>query len=449
MDSRDEKMQNQPERSPIELQLANAESGIASAQFELGLVYESGIGVAVNVPESVRWFKAAATNWHPGALYHLGLIFQRDTSLQQGSSTSVEYFQSGAELGDIHCQCALADAFRNGRGISKDEAAAVHWYTKASKQGDAYAMYRLGKMYLYGSGVQRDIATAILFLNSAAQQGHQDAVVALEKAKRFAPSNSKVIPNAEATHSMSQLEIESRAKVAQISGLAQHLFKAEFSNSNNKNERLKSKSNDEIEHLTIVVSEKNKILKVFTRNYSQELQELHDQKDALLSQKKDIFISKNALEIEILDASNRKDLAYASLNHYKSCIDSWYAKSDSNWFGIFGNGGKKLPNHSFFGQSIGDLESYKYDRDCAYSDVQSCRNEIECLIAKKQQLAERVGELKNAVEEIFNKLNNVKSDRTHMYELKKEGHSKSQLQKEISDLEEFIRRIQPNKRETK
>lgn len=227
---------------------------------------------------------------------------------------------------------------------------------------------------------------------------------------------------ADVTHSTMQIEVELRSKIDQIQAQAEHLFNLKIID-------LKV----EVDQLKVIILEKQGILLILTRNYIQELQKLYEQKDALFSQKKDLFSSINAVGDEISDARSRKDLAYESLNYFKRCIESWHAKSDrSPW--LFGNGGKELPKHSLFGQSFGDLDSYKCKRDCAYSEVQSCKSEIERLATKKRQLGERIGVLNNTLDETLKKIIKVKSDRSLMHELKKIGHSKSQLQKILEDL---------------
>ena len=164
---------------------ADAEAGVASAQFDLARAYENGQGITVDIRESIRWLKSAAKNGHTEALFHLGLAFKRGIAVDQDSSTAVECFLKGAEKGNIQCQCALADAYRDGRGVTKDEEAAISWYIKAAEQGSANAQYRLGRMYRYGNGVPRSIETAIQYFSAAASQGHSDAATALEKAKQI------------------------------------------------------------------------------------------------------------------------------------------------------------------------------------------------------------------------------------------------------------------------
>lgn len=188
MEERDEEKQYLLNGVQIGQVFADAEAGVASAQFDLAHAYENGGVLAVDVPEAIRWYKTAAEHLHPGAHYRLGALLHRSISLQD-SKTAVEYFQKGAELGDVECQCALADAYRDGQGVNKDETLALHWYKKASDQGNTYAHYRLGKIYRYGTtGVPRDITLAIQYFAKAAQQGHTGAATALEKAKTYAQS---------------------------------------------------------------------------------------------------------------------------------------------------------------------------------------------------------------------------------------------------------------------
>jgi len=193
MEAMEEKLSLQ-NGAPIGQLFADAEAGLATAQFNLAQAYEAGIGLAVDIPESIRWYKTAAENHHPGALYRVGIALQRGISLEQDSKAAVEYFQKGAELGDIQCQCALADAYRDGRGIDKDGTLAINWYKKASDQGNANAQYRIGKIYRYGTGVPRDNTLAIKYFSAAAEQGHTEAAAALEKAHAYVQSAPQVKP---------------------------------------------------------------------------------------------------------------------------------------------------------------------------------------------------------------------------------------------------------------
>ncbi|MTW22733.1 hypothetical protein [Allochromatium palmeri] len=138
-----------------------------------------------------------------------------------------------------------------------------------------------------------------------------------------------------------------------------------------------------------------------------------------------------------------KKEAYDELNHCKEAIDSWYEKSDRTpW--LFGNAGKELPKHSLFGQSFGDLESYKSDRDDAYNDIQDVKNRIANLKQEQHDLFREIEEIKNQIDQ-------VKSDRSNMYNLKKQYNKKDlkdqldNLQFSIDELSSQVREILKNK----
>lgn len=55
------------ERALIELLRAMAERGDATAQFNLGTMYQEGDGVAQDEAEAARWMRTAAEQGHAGA----------------------------------------------------------------------------------------------------------------------------------------------------------------------------------------------------------------------------------------------------------------------------------------------------------------------------------------------------------------------------------------------
>jgi len=52
-----------------------AEAGDASAQFNLGLMYDLGLGVAEDDGEAVRWYRMAAEQGYAAAQFNLGVIY--------------------------------------------------------------------------------------------------------------------------------------------------------------------------------------------------------------------------------------------------------------------------------------------------------------------------------------------------------------------------------------
>ena len=93
--------------------------GEASAQFNIGIMYDKGQGVAQDYAEAVRWYRKAAAQGNAGAQYNLGVMYGK------------------------------------GQGVAQDYAEAARWYRKAAAQGDDDAQNSLGAMYgkgQYGKG---------------------------------------------------------------------------------------------------------------------------------------------------------------------------------------------------------------------------------------------------------------------------------------------------------
>ena len=60
-----------------------ADQGFVRAQFNLGLSYDGGIGVAREAAEAARWFTRAAVQGDPGAQQSLGVMYANGDGVPQ------------------------------------------------------------------------------------------------------------------------------------------------------------------------------------------------------------------------------------------------------------------------------------------------------------------------------------------------------------------------------
>jgi len=116
-----------------------AEQGDATAQVNLGLMYENGKGVPQDYTEALRWYRVAA------------------------------------EQGDATAQAILAVTYDMGRGVPQDYAEALRWYRMSAERGDANAQYIIAVMYENGRGVLQDYETAHMWFNIAGANGNSQA----------------------------------------------------------------------------------------------------------------------------------------------------------------------------------------------------------------------------------------------------------------------------------
>ncbi|MDP2786498.1 MAG: caspase family protein [Pseudomonadota bacterium] len=117
-----------------------AKQGDAKAQYNLGNMYNEGLGVRKDATEAVKWYRKAAEQGNAEAQYNLGIMYT------------------------------------NGRGVRQDATEAVDWYRKAAEQGNASAQFGLGLFYAEGEGVRQDAAEAVKWYRMAlANPGLDDA----------------------------------------------------------------------------------------------------------------------------------------------------------------------------------------------------------------------------------------------------------------------------------
>ena len=171
-----------PEPDSAEL-LKRAESGDATAQWELGCCYMMGTRVGKDEKEAVKWFIKSAEQGFAKAQALLGGCYERGKGVEKDAKEAVKWYTKAAEQGNEGAQLSLGKCYSDGTGVGKDEKEAVKWYTKAAEQGFAVAQYELGVHYENGTGAGKDEKEAVKWFTKAAEQGNEGAKKALEKLK--------------------------------------------------------------------------------------------------------------------------------------------------------------------------------------------------------------------------------------------------------------------------
>ena len=178
-------------------------------------------------------------------------------------------------------------------------------------------------------------------------------------------------------------------------------------------------------------------LSFFLRNYKEELEFIYTEKEDLYLKKRALYDELSKIKISLSEAFEEKSNAYSDLNNYKNKIDSWYAKSDRTpW--LMGNSGRKIPKNSLFGQNLSELDSYKNYRDSAYKDVQIAKRRIENLKSSQHENQLSIKDIKKRISDLSSQMEQVKKDRSRMYELKKLGYQRKELLAELNKLKTII-----------
>lgn len=197
-----------------------AEKGDAKALFNLGVLYDEGLGVPRD-PEKARQFwekaaerglltathnlalidieqagdddaafesalerlKAAADGGYARSQYALGKLYQYGLGVEKDGDLAIRYFEAAAEAGLARAQYNLGKAYRDGDGVEPDPAKAAEWFRRAAEQGDARAQDHYARRLATGDGVAADPVQGLAFALLAARQGNQEALSLAEELK--------------------------------------------------------------------------------------------------------------------------------------------------------------------------------------------------------------------------------------------------------------------------
>ncbi|UCC55517.1 MAG: sel1 repeat family protein [Gammaproteobacteria bacterium] len=114
---------------------ARAARGDVDNQYDLGNMYEKGIGTRINYQQARDWYEKAAAAGHAGASFNLGLMYHEGAGIGQDNKTAYAWFRDAAGKGSTPAQYYLGKLYAAGTGVNKDYAAALEWYSKAAAGG--------------------------------------------------------------------------------------------------------------------------------------------------------------------------------------------------------------------------------------------------------------------------------------------------------------------------
>ena len=87
-------------QTAFKLLLPLAEQGDAKAQFNLGLMYETGRGVKQDDFEAVKWYRQAAKQGEKRAQFNLGVRYFNGNGVRQDDEQAKEWFGKACDNGD-------------------------------------------------------------------------------------------------------------------------------------------------------------------------------------------------------------------------------------------------------------------------------------------------------------------------------------------------------------
>lgn len=121
--------------------LSRAEAGNPAAQFE---VAAGMMRAAEPRPrEAATWFREAAINGLDVAQFNLGFMYETGLGVPEDQTRALLWYHSAAEQGFALAQYNLGRLYTFGQGIPQSDAEAKRWFQRAAERGVADAFYAL------------------------------------------------------------------------------------------------------------------------------------------------------------------------------------------------------------------------------------------------------------------------------------------------------------------
>lgn len=155
-----------------------AAKSIPKAWVGLGFIYET---VDKNYISARLAYEHAQVKEQRLANYNLGLIYEYGKGVPVDVTKAQKHFLASAEKGSSHAMLRLAHVYMGGgaQGFYAHEALA--WLKKAAASGQRDAWYELGLMYEAGIATRLNFDEAKIYYQKAANLGDQRAMNALER----------------------------------------------------------------------------------------------------------------------------------------------------------------------------------------------------------------------------------------------------------------------------
>ncbi len=159
---------------------AKAMEGNPEAQHDMGAMYSSGqSGVAVDYTRAATWFRTAAEGGNGNARYNLGVLYQQGLGVEKDVDQALSWYRAASLLDHPEARYNLGIAYVEGIGVAYNPAMAAGYFEQAARVGVIESAYNLGMILENGLIDEPRPFEALFWYKLAADGGSQDGQSAL------------------------------------------------------------------------------------------------------------------------------------------------------------------------------------------------------------------------------------------------------------------------------
>lgn len=147
--------------------------------------------------------KAAKLNL-PQAQFNVGVMFEEGIGTNQSFQDSIFWYEKAANGGNKHALNNLGDIHLNGRGVPKNKDIAEHFFNIASDQGSDLANFNLAVIFGERQHDETSTLRSLTLFFMAALKGVKEAKHKLKQLNRIVPVSMFLAANAKACAELSE-----------------------------------------------------------------------------------------------------------------------------------------------------------------------------------------------------------------------------------------------------
>ena len=114
------------------------------------------------------------------AQYNLGVMYDSGLYIEQSDQKAFECFLLAAKRGHATAQFNVGNMYHNKQYVKQNYKKAFQYFSLAAERYCTAALYNLGVMYYKGEYVEKDLQKAFEYFSLAARQSHKNAQIVLE-----------------------------------------------------------------------------------------------------------------------------------------------------------------------------------------------------------------------------------------------------------------------------
>ncbi len=118
--------------SSLDLVKASAEKGNTKDQYKLGMTYQYGNGVRIDLKKAIKWYRMAAEQGYATAQFNFATMYSTGEGVPKNNKEAFKWYRMAAEQGHASSQAAIGKMYEKGESVPKDIVAAHAWYGVAA-----------------------------------------------------------------------------------------------------------------------------------------------------------------------------------------------------------------------------------------------------------------------------------------------------------------------------